>query len=76
MPKPEILIYCDGACAPNPGVGGWAAILLSPAHEGARREISGAEAETTNNRMELTAAVMALRALKVPCAVQLTTDSE
>jgi ribonuclease HI len=74
--KPAVIIYCDGACAPNPGVGGWAAILRSPAHNGAQREMSGAEARSTNNRMELTAAVMALRALKWPCVVQLTTDSE
>jgi ribonuclease HI len=75
MHKPTVIIYCDGACAPNPGVGGWAAILISPAHPGAERELSGAEAESTNNRMEMTAAVMALRALARPCVVRLTTDS-
>jgi ribonuclease HI len=76
MNKPTVIIYCDGACSPNPGVGGWAAILISPAHQGARREIFGAEAGSTNNRMELTAAIKALDTLKWPCAVQLTTDSE
>jgi ribonuclease HI len=76
MSKPTVIIYCDGACSPNPGLGGWAAILISPAHKGAQREISGAEAGSTNNRMELTAAVMALRALKWPCVVRLMTDSE
>lgn len=76
MTKPTVIIYCDGACSPNPGVGGWGAILISPAHNGAQRELSGAEAGSTNNRMELTAAVMGLRTLKRPCVVQLTTDSE
>jgi ribonuclease HI len=75
MNRPTVIVYCDGACAPNPGVGGWAAILRSPAHPGAERELSGAEAASTNNRMEMTAAVMALRALLRPCAVRLTTDS-
>lgn len=76
MKKPTVIIYSDGACSPNPGVGGWAAVLISPAHNNTRREISGAEGQTTNNRMELTAAVMSLRALKCPCMVTLTTDSE
>lgn len=76
MTESPIIIYCDGACSPNPGIGGWAAILISPSHNNARKEIFGAEAESTNNRMELTAAVMALRALKRPCLVELTTDSE
>ena len=70
----EVTIYTDGGASPNPGLGGWAAVLLSPAH-GARREIFGAEAETTNNRMELTAAIRALQALKCPCQVDLHTDS-
>lgn len=73
---PLVHIYCDGACSPNPGIGGWGSILVSPAHGHARRELSGAEPETTNNRMELTAALMALRALKAPCQVQLFTDSQ
>lgn len=75
MTKSAVIVHCDGACAPNPGVGGWAAILRSPAHPGAERELSGAEAESTNNRMEMTAAVMALRALARPCVVRVTTDS-
>jgi ribonuclease HI len=72
--RPEVVIYTDGACSPNPGVGGWGAVLLSPRH-GARRELSGAENGTTNNRMELTAALEALAALTRPCAVTLHTDS-
>ncbi|PTL79495.1 ribonuclease HI [Vitiosangium sp. GDMCC 1.1324] len=76
MSFPLVHIYCDGACSPNPGIGGWGSILISPAHGNARRELSGAEPETTNNRMELTAALMALRALKAPCQVQLFTDSQ
>jgi ribonuclease HI len=76
MSLPLVHIYCDGACSPNPGIGGWGSILISPAHGNARRELSGAEPETTNNRMELTAALMALRALKAPCEVQVFTDSK
>ncbi|MGZ3457492.1 MAG: ribonuclease HI [Archangium sp.] len=76
MSLPLVHIYCDGACSPNPGIGGWGSILISPAHGHARRELSGAEPATTNNRMELTAALMALRALKAPCQVQLFTDSQ
>lgn len=70
-----IEIYTDGGCAPNPGPGGWAAILISPKHNKAR-EMSGAEPDTTNNRMELLAAIEALRALKKPCNVKLHTDSQ
>jgi ribonuclease HI len=66
-------IWTDGGCKPNPGPGGWAAILK---FKGTLRELSGAEAETTNNRMELTAAAEALAALKRPCKVILHTDSE
>jgi ribonuclease HI len=66
-------IWTDGGCKPNPGPGGWAAILCFRAVE---RELSGAEPATTNNRMELTAAMMALEALKRPCRVVLHTDSE
>lgn len=65
-------IYTDGACLGNPGPGGWAAILFSG---GRRRELAGGEAATTNNRMELTAAIAALKALKRPCEVALYTDS-
>ena len=66
-------IYTDGGCAPNPGPGGWAAVLRYGEHV---KEISGAEADTTNNRMELRAAIEALRALTRPCRVVLYTDSE
>jgi ribonuclease HI len=68
-----VQIWTDGGCKPNPGPGGWAAILRFGEHE---RELSGGEAETTNNRMELTAALKALEALKKPCRVALHTDSE
>ncbi len=69
----RVSIYTDGACAGNPGPGGWAAVLLAP---GWRRELSGYEPETTNNRMELRAAIEALRALRVPAEVDLYTDSQ
>jgi len=75
MSKPDVVIYTDGACSPNPGIGGWGAILVTPGKDHTR-ELSGAESETTNNRMELTAALEALRALKRPCKVSLYTDSE
>ena len=68
-----IEIYTDGACRGNPGRGGWAALLRMGAHE---REISGAEAHTTNNRMELTAVIRALEALKRPVQARIYTDSE
>ncbi|MDT7933338.1 MAG: ribonuclease HI [Sphingomonadaceae bacterium] len=68
----EVRIFTDGACKGNPGPGGWGAILVAGGHE---RELSGYEPLTTNNRMELTAAVEGLAALKRPCAVTLTTDS-
>jgi ribonuclease HI len=68
----KVVIYTDGACRGNPGPGGWGAVLLSGAHE---RELWGGERATTNNRMELTAAIEALRALKRPCRVELHTDS-
>ena len=71
---PHVIIYTDGGASPNPGLGGWAAILYSPEHN-KTREIYGAEPGTTNNRMELTAAIKALEALKVPCDVDLHTDS-
>jgi ribonuclease HI len=66
-------IWTDGGCRPNPGPGGWGTILR---FRGVERELSGAEPATTNNRMELTAATMALEALKRPCRVVLHTDSE
>ncbi len=68
----QVTIYTDGACSGNPGPGGWGAVLLYAAH---RKEISGGMAETTNNRMELQAAIEALRLLKKPCTVALYTDS-
>lgn len=71
--KPHVVIYSDGACSGNPGPGGWGALLMSGSH---RKEIFGGEAETTNNRMELTAAIMALEALKKPSKVDLHTDSQ
>ena len=70
--RPDIEIYTDGACSGNPGPGGWGAILISGAH---RKEIHGGEPETTNNRMELMAAIEALNALKRPSNVQIYTDS-
>lgn len=69
----EIQIYTDGACSGNPGPGGYGAILV---YNGVEKELSGGEAQTTNNRMELTAVIKALSALKEPCAVTLTTDSK
>ena len=68
----KITIYTDGACSGNPGPGGWGAILMYGKNS---RELSGYEPETTNNRMELTAAIQALDALKEPCEVALYTDS-
>ncbi len=70
---PKVTIYTDGACEPNPGQGGWAALLLFGKHE---KELVGSEKQTTNNRMELTAAVSALSALQDACQVDLYTDSE
>ena len=69
---PAVEIFTDGACKGNPGPGGWGAILRFGDRE---RELSGGEVPTTNNRMELMAAIEALKALKRPCHVQLTTDS-
>ena len=70
---PLVTIYTDGSCEPNPGLGGWAALLI---YKSRRKEISGWEAESTNNRMELTAAIKALETLTRPCKVDLHTDSE
>lgn len=70
---PEVEIFTDGACSGNPGPGGWGAIIRMGAHE---KELSGGEKTTTNNRMELTAALMALSALTKPCRVTLYTDSQ
>lgn len=72
MDLPEVEIFTDGACRGNPGPGGWAALLRTGAKE---REISGGDGDTTNNRMEIRAAIEALNALKRPCRVELHTDS-
>ncbi len=69
----EVEIFTDGACKGNPGPGGWGAILRA---KGTEKELFGGEPDTTNNRMELTAAIMALEALTRPCKVDLTTDSQ
>ena len=69
----EVSLYTDGACRGNPGRGGWGAILVYGKYE---RELSGGEPETTNNRMELMAAIAGLSALKEPCAVTLYSDSK
>ncbi|MBR3738393.1 MAG: ribonuclease HI, partial [Eubacterium sp.] len=68
----KVEIYTDGACSGNPGKGGWGAVLV---YNGKEKELSGFNAQTTNNRMELTAVIEALKALKEPCSVTLTTDS-
>ncbi len=69
----HVTIYTDGACHGNPGPGGWGAVLIAGGH---RREISGYEPQTTNNRMEMRAAIEALAKLREPCAVELYTDSQ
>ena len=69
----NVVIYTDGACSGNPGPGGWGAILTFDGHE---REICGGEADTTNNRMELMAAISALETLTRPCVIELHTDSQ
>ncbi len=71
--KARVDIWTDGACSGNPGPGGWGALLRFGKHE---KELCGGEAETTNNRMELLAAIMALNELKRPCEVHLHTDSQ
>ena len=68
----EVIIYTDGACSGNPGPGGWGAILMIGDH---KKEISGGKKDTTNNVMELTAVIEALKLLKRPCKVQLSSDS-
>ena len=69
----NVEIYTDGACSGNPGPGGWGAVLI---YNGVEKQLSGSEKETTNNRMELSAVITALKALKEPCSVTLTTDSK
>ena len=71
--KPKVSIYTDGACSGNPGPGGWGVLLQFGSTE---KTLSGAEKRTTNNRMEITAAVQAFQALKEPCRVEIYTDSE
>ncbi len=71
--KKQVELFTDGACSGNPGPGGWGAILRSGEHE---KELCGGEAQTTNNRMELTAVIEGLSALKYPCSVRLVTDSK
>ena len=73
MTWPHVCLYTDGACSGNPGPGGWGALLSMGKHE---KELSGAEAHTTNNRMEMMAAIQGLKALKSPCQVDLYTDSQ
>jgi ribonuclease HI len=73
MQDPEVTIYTDGACKGNPGPGGWGVLMIAGDN---RRELCGGEKKTTNNRMELTAAIEALRALKRPTRVRLFTDSK
>lgn len=69
----KVEIYTDGACSGNPGAGGWGTILVFNGHE---KELSGGEADTTNNRMEMMAVIEGLKALKEPCEVTLTSDSQ
>ena len=69
----SIILYTDGACLGNPGPGGWGALLL---HGDREKELSGGEADTTNNRMEMMAVIEGLRQLKAPCAVAIYTDSK
>jgi ribonuclease HI len=73
MTRSHVIIYTDGGAKPNPGPGGWAALLM---YNGHRKELSGGERDTTNNQMELTAAIEALETLSRPCDVTLYTDSE
>ncbi len=73
MPKKSVELYTDGACSGNPGAGGWGAVLRYGRFE---KELSGGEAQTTNNRMELTAVIAGLEVLTEPCAVRVTTDSQ
>lgn len=69
----QVEVYSDGACRGNPGAGGWGAVLR---YEGREKELYGGESDTTNNRMELTAVIRSLEALRQPCKVRVTTDSQ
>lgn len=73
MDKETVNLYTDGACSGNPGPGGWGCVLE---YKGVKKELSGGEANTTNNRMELIAVISGLKALKFPCKVKITTDSK
>ena len=73
MAEKHVTIYTDGACSGNPGPGGWAAILMFGQF---KKELSGGERDTTNNRMELTGVIEGLKALKEPCIVELYSDSK
>ena len=73
MTNPEVIIYTDGACSGNPGPGGWGVLMVFGEHQ---KELSGGERSTTNNQMELTAAISGLEALTQPCNVTLYTDSQ
>lgn len=70
--KNQVVIYTDGACSGNPGPGGWGSVMMYNGHE---RELSGGDADTTNNRMEMVAVIKALESLSRPCAVKIYTDS-
>ena len=72
MPHRTVVIYTDGACSGNPGPGGWGSVMM---YRGHRRELSGGETSTTNNRMEMMAVIQALETLKRPCSITLYTDS-
>ncbi len=72
MEQKKVIIYTDGACSGNPGAGGWGALLFYGEH---KKELNGGEEETTNNRMELTAVIKGLEALRYPCDVELYSDS-
>jgi ribonuclease HI len=72
MPHRTVIIYTDGACSGNPGPGGWGSVLM---YKGHRRELSGGQTDTTNNRMEMMAVIKALETLKRPCNITLHTDS-
>lgn len=73
MMLPKVIIYTDGSCSGNPGPGGWGAVLISGEN---KKILSGGENSTTNNRMELTAVIQALAALKCPCEIELHSDSQ
>jgi ribonuclease HI len=70
--RPEVIVYTDGACSGNPGPGGWGAVLI---WNGTEKELSGGDAHTTNNRMEMQAVIEALKALTKPCLVKIHSDS-